>query len=103
MKRVDFVPDRQRVLVLSDTPEESRTATGIILPDNLKENKPNIGLVVRVGKGEEDIPMRYKVGDKVLYSDYSGVEVEMDLVDKGYHTYRVMNQMDIMGKIVEVN
>ncbi len=61
---------------------ESRTASGIILPDNVKE-KPQIGKVIAVGKGKTgpkgDVhPIVVKVGDSVMYKKWGGNEVKIN-------------------------
>lgn len=60
---------------------ESKTASGIILPDTVKE-KPQIGLVMAVGPGTYDdgklVPMVVKVGQKVMYKKWGGNEVKVD-------------------------
>jgi chaperonin GroES len=59
---------------------EEKTASGIILPDSAKE-KPQMGLVMAVGKGKIDdgklIPMSVKVGQKVMYKKWGGNEVKL--------------------------
>lgn len=61
---------------------ESKTASGIVLPDSAQE-KPQEGKVLAVGNGrildngiraELDV----QVGDRVLYSKYAGTEVKYD-------------------------
>ena len=59
---------------------ETKTASGIILPDTAKE-KPQAGEVIAVGKGAltEDgkiIPMVVKVGDKVMYKKWGANEIK---------------------------
>lgn len=61
---------------------EEKTKSGIVLPDTAKE-KPQEGEVVAVGKGRflengERAPLEVAVGDRVIYSKYSGSEVKMD-------------------------
>jgi chaperonin GroES len=65
-------------------PEEaqSKTASGIILPDTAKE-KPQIGTVKAIGKGKvtpkgEVHPIVVKVGDKVMYKKWGGNEVKVN-------------------------
>ena len=76
---------------------ESKTAGGIIIPDNAKE-KPQEGEIVAVGPGKfEDgkkIEMELKVGDKVLYGKYSGTEVKIEDQE-----YLIMHQDDILGLV----
>ncbi len=62
--------------------EDKTTHAGIIVPDTAKE-KPERGEVVAVGPGKvletgQTLPMRVKVGDKVLFKKYSPDEVEVD-------------------------
>lgn len=61
---------------------ESKTASGIILPDTVKE-KPQMGKVRAIGKGKVgpkgDVhPMSVKVGDTVMYKKWGGNEVKVD-------------------------
>ncbi|MCL4386605.1 MAG: co-chaperone GroES [Cyanobacteria bacterium] len=76
-----YRPLGDRILVKPKESEE-KTASGIVLPDTAKE-KPQEGEVIAVGPGAKDdegkrIAMDVKVGDKVLYSKYSGTEVKIN-------------------------
>jgi len=61
----------------------SRTASGIVLPDNAKE-KPQIGEVMAIGQGVMDDgeivknSMIVKVGDKVMYKKWGADEVKVN-------------------------
>ncbi len=81
-------PLRDNVLVEPSQPQE-KTIGGILIPDNAKE-KPQHGKVHAVGPGTKDDPMHIKVGDQVIYSKYSGTELEID----GAH-HLIMRQSDI--------
>lgn len=90
-----FKPLLDRV-VIKRTPEESRTAGGIIIPDTAKE-KPSQGVVVAVGPGARDdagkiIPMTLKEGDKVLFGKWSGTEIKIDGEE-----LLIMKETDILG------
>lgn len=71
-------PLEDRVVVRA-VAEEEKTASGIVLPDTVKE-KPTLGEVVAVGDGKWDesgakrVPMDVKTGDRVIYGKYSGTE-----------------------------
>lgn len=71
-------PLEDRVVVRA-VAEEEKTASGIVLPDTVKE-KPTLGEVVAVGDGKWDesgakrVPMDVKAGDRVVYGKYSGTE-----------------------------
>ena len=61
---------------------ETKTASGIILPDNAKE-KPQTGQIVAVGPGKvtpkgEKEPIVVKVGQKVMYKRWGGNEVKIN-------------------------
>ena len=84
-----LVPLADRV-VLKQLEAETKTKTGIILTSSAQE-KPQEAEVVAVGPGTEDVKMEVSVGQKVIYSKYSGTEVNID--DK---KYLVMNQSDIL-------
>ena len=89
---VNFKPLADRVLV-EPTAAETKTASGIIIPDSAKE-KPQEGTVVAVGNGKVDEPMTVKVGDKVLYGKYSGTELKLEGKD-----YLIMREADILAII----
>jgi len=85
-----FKPLADRVLI-ETAPAEERTVSGIIIPDTAKE-KPLKGTVVAVGPGKSDESMTVKVGDAVLYGQYSGTEIK---IDNG--NYLIMKESDIYG------
>jgi len=90
-------PLQDRVLV-KRMEEETKTATGIIIPDSNKE-KPAQGKVVAVGTGyrSEDgkvRPLDVKAGDTVLFGKYSGSEVKVDGSE-----YLIMKEDEILGVI----
>ena len=89
---VNFKPLADRVLV-EPTPAETKTASGIIIPDTAKE-KPQEGTVVAVGPGKKDEPMTVKAGDKVLYGKYAGTELKLDGKD-----YLIVKEADLLGII----
>ena len=64
-------------VVIEPKSAETKTASGIIIPDNSKE-KPQQGVVVAVGTGTKDEPLTVKVGDTVLYGKYAGTEITFD-------------------------
>jgi len=69
---------------------ETKTASGIIIPDSAKE-KPHAGTVVLVGAGKKDEPMEVQVGDTVFYGKYSGTELNIDGAD-----FLLMSQTDVL-------
>ena len=87
---VKFKPLADRVLIES-APAEQKTASGIYIPDTAKE-KPLQGTVVAAGPGKTDEPMTVKTGDKVLFGQYSGTEINVE-----GKIYLVMRESDIYG------
>lgn len=85
-----FKPLADRVLI-EPAPAEEKTASGIIIPDTAKE-KPLKGVVIAAGNGKVDEPMTVKVGDSVLYGQYSGTEIKLD-----GKSYLIMRESDIYG------
>jgi chaperonin GroES len=73
-------PLHDRILVRRIEGEE-KTKGGLIIPDTAKE-KPMEGKVIAVGKGKVDEdgklrPLDVHKGDRVLFSKYSGTEIEV--------------------------
>ncbi len=79
-------PLNDKVVVRPLTEEEAGTtsASGIIIPDSAKKEKPEQGIVIAVGAGkwnedgEERIPLDVQVGDRVVFSKYGYDEVKID-------------------------
>ena len=78
-------------VVIEPKEAETKTASGIYIPDTAKE-KPQQGTIVAAGPGKKDEPMEVKVGDSVLYGKYAGTEVTVD--DK---KYLIVKQSDILA------
>lgn len=78
---------------------ESKTASGILLPDNAKE-KPQMGEIMAVGNGVMDDgeivknSIVVKVGQKVMYKKWGGDEVKVNGQD-----WMMVKQSDIMAVI----
>ena len=87
---LNIKPLADRVLV-EPQQAETKTGSGIIIPDNAKE-KPQKGTVVAVGKGTKDEPTTVKVGDAVLYGKYAGTELKLEGTD-----YLIMRESDILA------
>ncbi len=93
-----LVPLGDRV-ILKQLVAEEVTQSGIIIPGQAKE-KPQQAEVVAVGPGGnvdgKEVNMIVNVGDKVIYSKYSGTEVELDKEE-----YIVVRQNDILAIVAE--
>jgi len=89
-----LVPLRDKVIVKPE-PAEERTRSGIVLPDSAKE-KPVEGTVIAIGSGVvidgKQFPMEVKLGDRVIYSKYGGIEVKIDNEE-----YVILSEKDILA------
>jgi len=90
-------PLHDRVLVRR-VEEETVSAGGIVLPGSATE-KPNRGEILAAGNGKilesGDVrPMDVKVGDTVLFGQYSGTAVKVEGEE-----LLMMREEDIMGVI----
>jgi chaperonin GroES len=88
-------PLHDRILVRR-LEEDTKSAGGIIIPDNAKE-KPIQGEVVAIGNGKvldngEVRAVAVRAGDKILFGKYSGTEVKLDGTE-----YLVMREDDVMA------
>ncbi len=87
---MNIKPLADRVLI-EPAPAETKTVSGIIIPDTAKE-KPLKGTIVAVGTGTKDEEMVLKKGDNVLYGKYAGTEIEVD-----GKKYLIMRQSDVVA------
>lgn len=85
-------PFEDRVLIEPEEVAESKSKSGIILPDTAKE-KPRRGKVVEVGTDEE-LAEKIKVGDTVVYAKFTGDEIEIE--DR---KYLIISRSDILAVI----
>jgi len=89
---LNIKPLADRVLV-EPAAAETKTASGLIIPDNAKE-KPQKGIIVAIGTGTKDEPLTVKVGDTVLYGKYAGTELKFEGKD-----YLMMRESDVLAII----
>ena len=84
-------------VVLKQLVAEETTASGIVLPGEAKE-KTQQAEVIAVGPGGvvdgKEVTMQVKAGDKVIYSKYSGTEVELEK-----EKYVIVKQSDILAVV----
>jgi chaperonin GroES len=71
--------------------QESKTASGLLLPETAKE-KPQTNLVVAV---EDDEEIKVQVNDKVLFAKYSGTEFKIDRTE-----YLLLESSDVLAKFL---
>jgi chaperonin GroES len=67
----------------------TKTASGIYLPDNAKE-KPVVAKVEAIGPDVKNI----KVGERIIYKDYSTTELKIDGTD-----YLIVKEEDVLATV----
>jgi chaperonin GroES len=67
----------------------TKTASGIYLPDNAKE-KPVLAVVQAVGPQVNSL----KVGDKIVYKEYSTTELRIDGTE-----YLIVKEEDVLATV----
>ena len=90
-------PLEDRVLVCP-VEAESKTESGIYLPESAKE-KPVQGTIVAVGPGKlldngERVKPAVRKGDTVVFGKYSGTEVEIKKV-----SHLIVRESELLGVI----
>lgn len=93
-----IIPLGDRVLILQKE-EAEKTASGIIIPETIDKERPQIGEVVAVGEGRmtdegKILPLKVKKGDTVLFSKYGPDEVEIEGQE-----YLIVNESNILAII----
>jgi chaperonin GroES len=83
-------------LVVEHVEQADKTSGGVFLPDTAKE-KPQEGTVLAVGSGRTldngtKLPMDVKVGDKIIYSKYSGSEIKLEGKD-----HLIISEKDVLA------
>ena len=80
-------------VLLKEEKAETTTKSGILLPESAQE-KTQTAKVEAVGPGTEKEKITVKVGDRVMYDKYSGVQVKMDGED-----YLIVKNSDIIAVV----
>ncbi|SQH71171.1 molecular chaperone GroES [Helicobacter mustelae] len=89
---MNFKPLGKRVLV-ERLEEETKTSSGIIIPDSAKE-KPLMGIVRKIGgKVSEECTCIHE-GDTIVFGKYKGSEIKLEDKD-----FIVLDFEDILGVI----
>lgn len=101
MSDLNIKPLADKVVVRPLTDEESGnvSASGIIIPDTAKQEKPEQGVVVAVGSGKvkengtERIEMEVKEGDRIIFRTWG------DPTKIGDKEYWILSESDILAVI----
>ena len=80
-------------VVIKRIEAEEKTTSGIILSGSAKE-QPQIAEVIAVGPGTDDVKMVVKAKDKVIFSQYGGMDVKY-----AGEEYKMIRQNDIFATV----
>ncbi len=85
-------------VVVEHVEQAEKSIGGVILPDTAKE-KPQEGRVLAVGTGRtldngNKLSMDVKVGDRIIYSKYSGSEIKLEGKE-----YLIISEKDVLAVI----
>ena len=91
-----IIPLGDRVLVRT-IEADTKTKSGIIIPDTVSKERPEQGVVVAVGEGRTTdegkiIPSSVKVGDVIIFSKYGPDEVKIDNEE-----YYILSESNILA------
>lgn len=92
-------PLGDRVLIKTESDKEKgrTTDSGIIIPETVDKERPEIGKVIAVGDGRvtddgKVIPLKVKAGDRVFFSKYGPDEIKLE-----GETYLIASESNILA------
>lgn len=86
---MNIQPLFDKVLIKPQKVEE-KTASGIYIPDTAKQEKPQIGEVVAIGKDVKDV----KISQNVVFAKYGPTEISIEGED-----YLIVKEEDILATL----
>lgn len=89
MKQKTIQPLGENILVEPLKSDKEKTKTGIYLPENAAEEKPQEGKVIAIGESKE---IKVKKGQTVIYNRYGGTEVKV-----GEKAYLIVKNEDVLA------
>jgi len=87
------------ILIEAAEEGEKKTASGLIIQDSSKGERPQKGKVIALGSGQKDekgnnLPWNVEVGQTVMFKKYSPEDVETD-----GKKYLLMKEADILAVV----
>ena len=93
-KKIIIVPRGSQILVRVDEAESRESVYGIIVPDEVEQERKSQGVVESVGSEIGDV----KKGDKVIYGTYAGETIK--LMEKGKKVeFKLLADSDVIAFI----
>jgi len=88
MTNAPIKPLANRVVAVREQ-AQTKTASGIFLPDNAKE-KPVVATVIAVGPDVKSLT----IGDKIVYKEYSTTELKVNDTE-----YLIVKEEDVLATV----
>ncbi|MBT4849228.1 co-chaperone GroES [Candidatus Parcubacteria bacterium] len=79
-------------IIVKPLAKEEVTKSGIILPESATKESRKEGEIVVVGTGENIAKLRVKKGNRVIFSEYGGSDINVDGED-----YKILNHDDLLA------
>lgn len=89
-----IVPRGKQILVLVDEETSRVNAHGIVIPDDVEQERKAQGTVESVGPDIKDV----KAGDRVIYGAFAGESVKVRNGDKQVD-YKLLDDADVIAFI----
>ena len=93
MLKLNYKPLEDRIIIRPDEIQE-KTESGLIYLPQSSQGKQQKGEVIEIGPGTKDIEIKVKPGDKVLYSEFTGIPFKEGGVD-----YLIMRSSDLLATV----
>lgn len=95
-KKINIVPRGKQVLVKVDEEESRESEFGIIVPDEVEQERKSQGTVAAVSTDEW--AGKPKVGDRVIYGTYAGENLKIR-EDGARVDYKLLDDADVIAFI----
>jgi len=90
MKKENIRPLRDNIFIQL-IKQNTKTKSGIVLPETASEDKPQEGKVIAIGDSKE---IKVKSGQTVIFAKYSGTEIKINNED-----YLLIKNEDLLAII----
>jgi chaperonin GroES len=96
-------PRGDRVVVVRDAARK-QTEGGILLPESFDRTKMPVGTIISIGPGRINskgarVPMDLKVGDRVLMTNYAGMEIRDGRQTRAEDEFVMLREEDVLATL----
>jgi chaperonin GroES len=99
--KISSIKPLQDYILVKPVEQETTLPSGIVIPETVSKEKPQIGEVIAVGPGKSDTngverKIGVNIGEKVMYKKWGGVEVKAE-----EKTLLLLKEEDLIAVITE--